>query len=108
VEDTPVKDGTFALPGKKKRRRKSGGDPESMMSSQTKPSLMKKKAIAKAFRWLNSFFEKQQVLRNARLIRCLNRQLFPSIPTVYSFPTLWLSSPNAERKLSQSSVAIRS
>jgi hypothetical protein len=52
--------------------------------------------MLKAFQWLNSFFEKQQVLRNVRLIRCLSRQLFPSIPTVYSFPTSCLSSPNAE------------
>jgi hypothetical protein len=58
---------------------KSGGDPESMMGSQTRPELMYKKAISKTFRRLNSFLEKQQVLRNALRIRCLSRQLFPSI-----------------------------
>jgi hypothetical protein len=55
--------------------------------------LTKKNALSNAFQWLNIFFEKQQVFRNT---------------AVCFFPTSRRSSPNTDRKLSPSSVAIRS
>jgi hypothetical protein len=62
--------------------------------------------MSNALKQLYSFFEKQQVRRNARLIRGRSRQLFPSIPTVCFFPASRASPLNAAMKLSRPSVAI--